>query len=286
MTGVKFKFLWIAAGVVAVLVVIFVYSYNIVSDNFYGVKSELTDGRVYSVVVPDKVDGTAGAPLLVALHGSGGDMKNFAEETKLGKLGFDEGFITVFGQADGKDSNWKAGNCCGDNPESVSDVKYLRDVIEDVESKYNVDRSRVFVVGFSAGGIMAYRAACELSDVVTGVGVVAGSLGVEGCSPENPVYLIHLHNSLDKTVPFNGGKGDSDDAMFKPVMEGVNVFVINNNCQTALEPVDTAGDSVKSWTDCDNNMDVKVMSWNGDKHEWFSNAPNIILGELKYFNRS
>lgn len=89
-------------------------------------------------------------------------MKDFADETKLGDLGFEEGFITVFGQAQGEDSNWKAGNCCGENPESDSDVKYIRDIINDVESEYNVDKSRVFVVGLSAGGIMAYRTTCAI----------------------------------------------------------------------------------------------------------------------------
>lgn len=82
---------------VAIVISVFIYAYIKASDNYYGVESKLGDGRVYNVIAPENIDEVAGSPLLIPLHGSGGSMKDFADETKLGDLGFEEGFITVFG---------------------------------------------------------------------------------------------------------------------------------------------------------------------------------------------
>ena len=68
-----------------------------------------------------------------------------------------------------------------------STVAYLRAIIRDVMARYPVDRRRVFVVGHSNGGFMAYRMACEASDLVTGVVSLAGATWKDParCRPEN-----------------------------------------------------------------------------------------------------
>ena len=42
-------------------------------------------------------------------------------------------------------------------------------MLEILVEKYKIDEKRVFVVGNSAGGMMAYRLACELSDKITAI---------------------------------------------------------------------------------------------------------------------
>ncbi|MGA1764559.1 MAG: hypothetical protein ACO4A3_07740, partial [Ilumatobacteraceae bacterium] len=44
-----------------------------------------------------------------------------------------------------------------------------------------------------------------LSSRVTAIGVAAGAMMIDACSPENPVSALHLHGTLDTVVPLAGG---------------------------------------------------------------------------------
>jgi polyhydroxybutyrate depolymerase len=84
----------------------------------------------------------------------------------------------------------------------VDDLAYLRDVVADVATQIAIDPGRVTVVGFSNGGMMALRAACELPDVFSRAVSVAGPL-VAPCP--NPLVAMHIYGTLDQLVPPRGG---------------------------------------------------------------------------------
>ncbi len=77
-----------------------------------------------------------------------------------------------------------------------------------------MDPARVFAVGVSAGGMMAYRLGCELSGRVTGVGAVAGAMILDDCRPTRPLSVIEIHGTADQLVPYEGGRtaGGGDPA--------------------------------------------------------------------------
>ena len=54
---------------------------------------------------------------------------------------------------------------------------------------------------------MSYRLACELSDRIVGIGVVAGTLGIDDCAPTQPVSVMHIHGTADQNLPIDGGVG-------------------------------------------------------------------------------
>jgi polyhydroxybutyrate depolymerase len=49
---------------------------------------------------------------------------------------------------------------------------------------------------------MSYRLACELADRIVGIGVVAGTLGVDDCDPASPVSVLHIHGTADQYLPY------------------------------------------------------------------------------------
>jgi polyhydroxybutyrate depolymerase len=170
------------------------------------------DGRVRSYQVSDLSNGEL-APLLFVLHGFGGtaaDMKRYtAVEEELQRLG-NINVVVVYPNGTGAEAglpqSWNAGNCC---PfaiyEPVDDVAFFDLLIAKLGTQYNIDPQRVWVLGHSNGGMMAYRLACELSDKVTAIGVAAGALMVDTCTPTRPVSALHVHGEADLVVPLAGG---------------------------------------------------------------------------------
>ena len=286
-------YLWVSATILTLIVgslTVFAFNQLTFKDSSASMISEVVmeDGRSYIIAAPNNADSLDKLPLVIALHGSGGVASVFADETGLNKLSASEKFISVTPQGIDVDGQvgWAAGNCCGVDTTSESDVNFVRNIILNIEDAYNVDTSRVFIVGFSNGGIMAYRLGCELSNLVTGVGVAAGSLGVNYCAPVKPVSLIHLHGSEDTTVPYRGGIGDSDgDVVFTPVLNSVQTFINGDGCLQDGLSLNVRDGVTTSWSGCKDGAKVSLTVFDGLKHAWFDNSGQIMWDFLKDTSR-
>ena len=170
--------------------------------------------REYLVHVPKTYHG-APTPMLIALHGGGGDADYQADDSKYGLISKSEqaGFIAVFPNGYGRlpggiFATWNAGTCCGAAQRSnVDDVGFIRDVIRRVEQQARIDPKRVFATGMSNGAMMDWRLACEAPEI-RAIAPVEGTDNTTGqCVPTHPVPVIEFHSADDPNVPFNGGVG-------------------------------------------------------------------------------
>ncbi|AXK72480.1 poly(3-hydroxybutyrate) depolymerase [Lysobacter sp. TY2-98] len=171
--------------------------------------------RLYRVHVPHGYRAGQPMPMLVALHGGGGDMDWQADDSKYGLITASEahGFIAVFPNGfsrmpGGHLATWNAGRCCAAaRDRNVDDVGFIRSVVDNVEHQLDVDHSRVYATGMSNGGMMAYRLACDAADVFRAIAPVAGTDNTARCAPSRPVAIAHFHARDDDHVLFNGGAG-------------------------------------------------------------------------------
>jgi polyhydroxybutyrate depolymerase len=169
--------------------------------------------REYLVHVPKSYSGAA-TPMLVALHGGGGDADFQADDSKYKLIGKSEqaGFIAVFPNGysrlpSGALATWNAGACCGAaQRNNVDDVGFIRAVIHRVERQASIDPRRVFATGMSNGAMMSWRLACEAPEI-RAIAPVEGTDNTSTCSPSHPVPVIEFHAADDPNVPFNGGVG-------------------------------------------------------------------------------
>jgi polyhydroxybutyrate depolymerase len=169
--------------------------------------------REYLVHVPKSYRGAA-TPMLVALHGGGGDADYQSDDSKYGLISKSEraGFIAVFPNGtsrfrSGILATWNAGGCCGGAVKNnADDVGFIREVIARVERQANIDRRRVFATGMSNGAMMSWRLACEAPEI-RAIAPVEGTDNTSRCSPARPVPVIEFHAADDPNVPFNGGVG-------------------------------------------------------------------------------
>jgi polyhydroxybutyrate depolymerase len=169
--------------------------------------------REYLVHVPRNYRG-APTPILVALHGGGGDADFQADDSKYGLISKSEqaGFIAVFPNGysrfpSGILATWNAGTCCGKAQENkIDDVAFIREVIARMKRQASIDPRRIFATGMSNGAMMSWRLACEAPEI-RAIAPVAGTDNTPNCKPPRPVPVIEFHAADDDHVPFNGGVG-------------------------------------------------------------------------------
>ena len=202
--------------------------------------------RTYRIYVPSALP-PGPVPLFIGLHGGTGWADQFAQTDHIEGLAESNGFIVVHPDgiriAGGPGEVWNGGSCCGVAARiGVHDVGFIRALIDSIEAHYPIDAHRVYAFGHSNGAIMSYRLACELSDRIVGVGMWAGTLGIDACEPSQPVSIIHAHGAADQNIPLAGGTGSESisGVAFAPPHEGFDVLAAADGCPPAVSS--SAGD--------------------------------------------
>lgn len=153
------------------------------------------------------------APLVVMLHGY--SVNGYLEELYLDLTRFadQDGFYYVYpdGTLDQSGKRfWNATDgCCDMFGSGVDDSAYLSALISAIEARYPIDPKRVYLVGHSNGGFMAYRMACDHADQIAAIVSLAGATWNDPskCKPSSPVSVLQTHGTDDKEVLFAGDPG-------------------------------------------------------------------------------
>ncbi|MFM8531387.1 MAG: alpha/beta hydrolase family esterase [Ilumatobacteraceae bacterium] len=246
---------------------------------------ETPDGRRrhFRLYVPSTYRPDQSVPLLIALHGGLETSEQFATNSGFDDLAESNGFIVVYPDGIRAISDrpglqtWNGGYCCGPAAnKNVDDVGYLDFLLDLLEERFTIDSSRVFAAGHSNGAIMAYRLACELSDRVVAIGVQAGSLGIDECTPSHPVALLHVHGLADTNHPIDGGVGSGVSGVaFRSGREAVRTFAELNECgvEPTVEKVPSNPDlEVSTWSECAAGAEVRLITVDGASHAWMGHA--------------
>lgn len=150
-------------------------------------------------------------PLVLFLHGLGASAKLSFEMTPLGELGARDRVHVV--AADGSlDSAgrrfWNAGKaCCNFDDKPIDDVARLGALLDTWSQRADVDPDRVYLAGYSNGGFMAHRLACERGDKLAAVVAFAGGLETAGACPQQPrLSVLMVHGDADHIVRYTGGQ--------------------------------------------------------------------------------
>ncbi len=217
------------------------------------------------------------APLVIGLHGGMGSGPQFEANTGFDAVADENGFVIVYpdgiGGVMGNQNlrTWNAGNCCGPaQQQNIDDVAFIDALIDQVSTSVSIDPDRVYAVGHSNGGIMAYRLACELSDKIAAIGVYAASLGVAPCQPAEPVSVMHVHGTGDQNIPINGGAGSRSLAGvdFAPPLDGVRTLAGADGCADP-PTVERSGDlTTTTWSSCEHAAEVRFVTIDGASHAW------------------
>lgn len=163
--------------------------------------------RTYTIVPPPDFDAEKSYPLVVVFHGAGSSGMEMLNGTGLKDLAAKEGYLIAF--PDGVEQGW---GYLDKEDLHVRDVytddwNFFTAMVDDAAQFANVDPSRVYVIGLSNGGSLAYRIMCEHPDRVAGVVVIASTLSnytASHCVNTDPVPLMMILGTADRIFPFGG----------------------------------------------------------------------------------
>ncbi|MEM1040744.1 MAG: polyhydroxybutyrate depolymerase [Pseudomonadota bacterium] len=209
--------------------------------------------RSYHVLPPEGWDGKTALPVLLHFHGWGRQGPLIMKHSRIAGATKTRGVLLVAPNGAGRTWNfWTS---------TTEDVAFADAVLKDLEKRFPIDASKIFVSGYSYGGAMAWRFACHSKTQIAAVFAVSGSVPLDGDTCERPVSFRHVHGTSDTVMryPF-GDAGDVEGA--------VAYWRRRNGCGDA-EPVKSAWQAVDilpfirhAWSQCASGQTVTL-----DVHE-------------------
>ena len=234
--------------------------------------------RFYKIDLPKQ---SKNAPIILALHGGGGNPDQFARNSGLSRPALAKGYAVIYpaGSARGrlKLLTWNGGYCCAYAAQAgIDDVAFLDAVVADAAMRFGLDARRVYITGMSNGGLMAEKYAAARPDKIKAVAGVSGTLDVSSTKLRGPVPLLHIHGTADTNVPYAGGLGsDGKQATdWSSVDEVIAAFVgaTGQTLTLSKRVIDPKADDTRvvetDYSDTRGRIMVRLLTVEGGGHAW------------------
>jgi polyhydroxybutyrate depolymerase len=235
--------------------------------------------RPVTVRVPSGYDGEP-APLLLVLHGYASTGALAGAYFALQPAADAHGVLLAApdGLADATSARYWNGTaaCCDYYGNDPDDVGYLVGLIDEIASRVEVDPRRVYVLGHSNGGFMAYRTACDAAAQVAAIVSLSGATEYEAadCAPSEPVSVLEIHGTGDTVVAYAGGFIGAEP--FPSAVVTAETWAAYDGCDA--DPTSDAdlrdvvlppgGDTiVERWGGCEGGSGVELWTVQGGLHQ-------------------
>jgi polyhydroxybutyrate depolymerase len=239
--------------------------------------------RRFSLEVPAGVPLDQPLPLVVNMHGALMTTSVLEQTSRMAERGRAQGFTVVEPQA-------LAGN---DRPiwqlaESGPDVGYVEQLVDELQQRLCIDTNRVYLAGFSMGGMMSMVLACSHPERYAAIATVAGAISVEDCRRDVAVPLLAFQGTADGVVRLDGSFKPPVDQLVGqsagPTREAiVQSWASTNGCDVPSTDTTIPPDVDHQTYTCPPDGSVEMYIIDGGGHTWpGSPGPDLLaLGEHK-----
>lgn len=239
----------------------------------YNLKGQIEDIQVGTttrkMLVYAPADIEPNRPLLLSLHGLNQDIAYQQNQTKWEDVAKANNFVVVY--PGGINNSWDISG--------TRDTDFILAIIDEMYNRYGIDRNRVYLSGFSMGGMMTYHAATKIADKIAAFAPVSGYLmGGPNTNSSRPVPIIHTHGTTDDVVVYSG------------VQRCMDAWIARNNCPTAAVltkpyPADkpSSNGSKYYWGPGTDSVEIVLLSLQGVGH-WHSNNSGGVHTSQEIWN--
>lgn len=196
------------------------------------------------------------------LHGAPGTPQKVSRIFNARALADAEGLLSVSPQGKNALWGWESIND-GDN-DSNTDVDFIVSLITQLRAENNIVNDKVYIFGYSAGGFMGYKLACQIPEQITAIVSLAGQFrgDFEQCPTSTPITLHHFHSPQDSEVPMNG----RTIGEIKSVSDTLAHWLLINGCSEEFTTTEhpklieeSAGTTTKTWQGCIHDVSFSEM---------------------------
>ncbi len=230
-------------------------------------KKMSVSGREIHVYAPSNL--APKSPLLISCHGMNQDPNYQQENTHWEAVADTAGFVVVYPRGGEGMSTW---DISGDK-----DAKWMTEIIAQMVKDYDIDEKRVYLSGFSMGGMFTYNAMSKIADKIAAYAPTSGTNVMGASKAQRPVPIIHPHGTTDDVLPYNNVEG----------------FIKNYrdqfNCPSQAEVQDNyphQGEkaTMYTWGPCDKGVYIKHMKLEGRGHMPSKNEVSDIWNFVKQWS--
>jgi polyhydroxybutyrate depolymerase len=246
-----------------------------------GVSSQqLTSGqrqRAYRLFVPPGYDGRQRLPLVLDLHGSGGNAAGQAANSGLETVSARERFLVATLEAE--NARWNVPI----QESRADDVAYVSDVIDHVSKQVCTDEARVYATGFSGGGRMSSLLGCKLGSRLAAIAPVSG-LRFSGPCNGRPIPVLTFHGLADPQNPYDGHAPGRGAEWEESVPDALSSWARHNSCKAKVILDDPPGPlSTMRYEGCANGTEVRMIRIDGLGHRWTKDEVDTTTVMWQFF---
>lgn len=228
-------------------------------------------------------------PLIISLHGFGGNQGLQKWYLRLKKFSSKSNFMLLIPNGLRNSAGkryWNASNfCCDFDQNKNDDLAYIKGLIDQIDRNpklTQVNRSKIFVVGYSNGAFMANKLACEVNSQISGLVTVSGTadlrddqgdllpMNIAACDHNRTLRHLHIHGTNDQTIKYDGF--DNGKTGLLSVDQYMNKWSLQNNCRgsilegrgfnSSLQKFGKDSQTFK-WQNCDSKLELIKVNKGG-----------------------
>jgi polyhydroxybutyrate depolymerase len=239
--------------------------------------------RQFMVHFPPGFSNSANLPLVVNLHGGSGNMINAQGFSQLNPVADQHQFVVAWPQGFGiapPGYSWADGRNTSADQAGIDDVGFLNRLVDTLIQRYNLDSNRIYLCGFSNGGFMVQRMACQSPGRFAAMASLGASMDTnlyQQCNPAVAIPMAFFNGTADPAMPFLGGPMQNPQVTpVVPVDSAVQFWVQHNQCQTPLAPTffpdvfptDNSTAELYAFEQCHCNSSVRFYKLINGGHTW------------------
>ncbi|MCK6621636.1 MAG: T9SS type A sorting domain-containing protein [Calditrichaceae bacterium] len=245
--------------------------------------------RNYLVFLPQGYGGELDFPVVINLHADTRSAQLHLEYTLMNLVADTAGFIVVYPDA----HYFNAANQKSFNRDDINatpppatpdtrDVGFINTLIDTLDSHYRIDLDRIYACGWTGGGTMSLKLACQLNDRIAAVASVTGELSIataNGCAANRAMPVVIIHGTADPIVQYGGATGWHSTEQTADHWAGLNNCLEPDTVLLPnLDPND--GSTVEKFTYPDGTSGSQVILYKviGGGHSWPGAAFNNGIG--------
>ncbi len=219
-------------------------------------------GQTRSYIMYKPANLGAKRPLLISCHGMNQDANYQKGMLQIESVADTAKFLTVF--PEGIDKSWDISGS--------RDINFVLALIDEMVKKYDIDPGRVYLSGFSMGGMFTYHAMNKIADRIAAFAPISGYPmgGATAKASVRPIPIIHTHGTSDDVVTFSNVKSN------------LNVWIKHNGCPTTAKVTKqyrkAAHITRHVWGPGNDGVEVVLMEM-ANKGHWISNDNGVKTGD-------